>query len=570
MLVSLGFLLAILLGFIVAPAYWARAVRLTTERIRRSLPMTIAEIQASQDRLRAENAIRVHRLESRFDRARLSAARQRVESNRRDAVISSLERRAKELTTTLEASENACRVFKQTIMDRVPKIERRLVDARRLISQRDNDMAKLKADTANTFRALDEAMQINAQQRSEIDRLQSALATRGARSREGASNPKFDSEVALRSEVEALRARTRDQASLIARLQEIVSAGVPASVVSATENDEARTADESNKGSKQELPQGPPEASNVASTASDPASQIGDKLDLVSAELKSVQFSGEEDLVRISAEAKALKSANRVQLDEIEALQAALAKRDNATEEGVMPISLRDSKIALRSRLASSEKEVLSQAEVIQRLRAELAGSNDRQARQAAHFMDEMRRLGAGTMPTSARSRRHDSIDWPAPASPHQAEAYQSDDVDIPVAKRPSLAQRISERVPETAPELARGQDAPGLVDSLSKSIAPSKATEVLVENDKAPPETVPQPPPEALSLIAKAGSLAQDPDPNDRGPNGRGDEHDADRSSNGSDMDSSVKDNEPDTADDKPRRPRTGLMDRIASLGKS
>jgi len=30
------------------------------------------------------------------------------------------------------------------------------------------------------------------------------------------------------------------------------------------------------------------------------------------------------------------------------------------------------------------------------------------------------------------------------------------------------------------------------------------------------------------------------------------------------------VKDNEPDTADDKPRRPRTGLMDRIASLGKS
>ena len=130
MLVSLGFLLAVLLGFVVAPAYWARAVRLTTERIRRNLPMTEAEIRAERDKLRAQHAVRVHRLEAQSERAKLSSARQRVEINRRDGSISNLERQVRELHTNLEASDNARRVLEQTIVDRIPKIEARLIETR--------------------------------------------------------------------------------------------------------------------------------------------------------------------------------------------------------------------------------------------------------------------------------------------------------------------------------------------------------------------------------------------------------------------------------------------------------
>ena len=225
MLVSLGFLLAALMGFIVAPAYWNRAVRLTTQRIRRSLPLTEAEIRAEQDRLRAQNAIRIHQLESSMDRVRRSAARQTIEINRRDATIGTLERDSQQLNTKLEASENARRVLEQTIMDRVPRVDERLSEARKLLFQRDREMAALQADTSKTFRALDEAMQINAQQRIEIDRMKSSLASRGGRQSKGGNRAAQESETALRSELEALRTRVRDQASLIGNLQELIADG---------------------------------------------------------------------------------------------------------------------------------------------------------------------------------------------------------------------------------------------------------------------------------------------------------------------------------------------------------
>ena len=63
MLVALGFLSATLLGLLIAPAFWRRAVRLTTRRLKEQLPLSDAEIRADKDRLRAEYAIRLHKLD---------------------------------------------------------------------------------------------------------------------------------------------------------------------------------------------------------------------------------------------------------------------------------------------------------------------------------------------------------------------------------------------------------------------------------------------------------------------------------------------------------------------------
>ncbi|MFX5480817.1 hypothetical protein ABTD95_19465, partial [Acinetobacter baumannii] len=60
MLVGLGFLIALLLAALIAPAYRRRTVRLTTDALKRTLPLTEAEIRADKDRLRAEHAIRIH------------------------------------------------------------------------------------------------------------------------------------------------------------------------------------------------------------------------------------------------------------------------------------------------------------------------------------------------------------------------------------------------------------------------------------------------------------------------------------------------------------------------------
>ena len=66
-------------------------MRLTTQRLKRSMPVSEAEIKADRDRLRAEQAIKVHKLETRLEQAKLDRARQLIEINRRDASISALE-----------------------------------------------------------------------------------------------------------------------------------------------------------------------------------------------------------------------------------------------------------------------------------------------------------------------------------------------------------------------------------------------------------------------------------------------------------------------------------------------
>ncbi len=59
----LGFLSAVFLALLVAPAIWRRAVLLTRRRVEAALPLTMNEIQADKDRLRAEHAVAARQLE---------------------------------------------------------------------------------------------------------------------------------------------------------------------------------------------------------------------------------------------------------------------------------------------------------------------------------------------------------------------------------------------------------------------------------------------------------------------------------------------------------------------------
>ena len=78
----LGFLSAGFIALIVAPMAWRRAVALTRKRIEASVPLTLTEIQADKDRMRAEFAMATRRLEINFKNFREKAAAQIVEINR--------------------------------------------------------------------------------------------------------------------------------------------------------------------------------------------------------------------------------------------------------------------------------------------------------------------------------------------------------------------------------------------------------------------------------------------------------------------------------------------------------
>jgi len=354
MFVSLGFLTAVLLGFIIAPAFWARAVRLTSERMRASLPLTEREIRAENDRVRAENAIRIYRLSAERDKAQLSEARQRVEINRRDAAIGEMERRVQRLETENEASENARRVLEATLKERMPDLEKRLVEARQLLALRDNEMKALRQDASKTLQALDEAMQANAQQRGEIDRLKTSLSVQSGRP---ASRPQVpETEAALRSELESLRARTRDQADVIKRLQAMMRSG-------------ARDTDT------------PSAASSAAGS------------ETRAAELAAVQEGLEASREALLAQARTLSEKVEEQAGEISDLRKQLAE---ATASGGGKGAARGGKAKIDGRIAAKDKEIAERDKTIAGLRREIAQANERIARQASYYMEELRRLGSG------------------------------------------------------------------------------------------------------------------------------------------------------------------------------
>lgn len=401
MFVALGFFIASLLVVLLTPAYRARTVRLTSERVRAALPTTEAELRADKDRIRADNALRIHRLETELEQYKFDAARQLIEVGRRDGQINALTSSLDVSRAEMETALNARNVLEQTIADRLPKVEQRLIEAKKLLFQRDREIANLAQDAERTQRALVEAVQINAQQRSEIERLNMVVDTRAAQNRDGLADPAFDAELALRSEIEALRSRTRDQASLLERLQ----GGEGTNATNTPDEDDAAL----------------PEVVRL-------------QRDLVRAEtalkaLNDAASAGQVDQSRYDTDVRARDQKIEDQAQEIARLAAALAIYEAGPEAGAeRGLSIKDSKIAMKSRLSSLQVQTTAQAETIRKLRAEVAASNEKLARQAQHFMEQMRRLGAGTLPASAQLRR--------PAS---------------IAERRTLTQRISEAKPELA-----------------------------------------------------------------------------------------------------------------------
>ena len=75
---ALGFLAAVLLALMVAPAIWRRVVYLTRKRIEAALPLSANELNAERDKLRAEHALAVRRVEMQVQGLREEGTRQKI------------------------------------------------------------------------------------------------------------------------------------------------------------------------------------------------------------------------------------------------------------------------------------------------------------------------------------------------------------------------------------------------------------------------------------------------------------------------------------------------------------
>jgi chromosome segregation ATPase len=115
MYLGIGFLIAALLGLGIVPLVHARAVRLTMKRMEASTPLSMAEIQADKDQLRAEFAMSARRLEMSVEQLKTRTTSQLAELGKKTDAINRLKLELGEKNAAIFALEAREKAFKDQL-----------------------------------------------------------------------------------------------------------------------------------------------------------------------------------------------------------------------------------------------------------------------------------------------------------------------------------------------------------------------------------------------------------------------------------------------------------------------
>jgi hypothetical protein len=176
---AFGFLLGCLLALMLAPPLWNRAVKLTTRKLEATMPMSLNDIQADKDQLRAEFAIELRKVEVALDKAKEKATRELIEANKRRVEIAMVNTDLASAKSQLQENESANRVLQQTIKRRLPDLDSRLKAAKKALAELESVNAELRTTVASQSEALKTARTTLHNQRADIDRLRTALESGG-------------------------------------------------------------------------------------------------------------------------------------------------------------------------------------------------------------------------------------------------------------------------------------------------------------------------------------------------------------------------------------------------------
>jgi chromosome segregation ATPase len=187
---AIGFLVSALFGLLFAPLLHNRAVRLTTKRLDAATPLSIIEVRADKDQLRAQFAMSIRRLEMSIEQMKTKTTMHLVEISKKTDTITELKKELSEKTATICAME-----ARDKILRNQPSSTEMLREAERVLSDKEAELAKQVAALAHKSRLLDA-------RESEIKRLREQLDDAG------------EIENDLRSELVVARGRNRSVADL--------------------------------------------------------------------------------------------------------------------------------------------------------------------------------------------------------------------------------------------------------------------------------------------------------------------------------------------------------------------
>jgi chromosome segregation ATPase len=222
MYLAIGFLLSMLVGLMIVPLVHNRAVRLTTRRLEAATPLSMAEIQADKDQLRAEFAMSARRLEMSVDQLKNKTTSQLAELGKKSDAINRMKLELGEKNATifsLEAREKAMKEqLRATEEEFIAKTES-LREAEQALKDKQNDLARLGRELSNHSTVAESRHAELVSVRTQIDELKGRVGdaekefadTQARLQQERSDSDKATRELAeARSRVENLSQRVTD------------------------------------------------------------------------------------------------------------------------------------------------------------------------------------------------------------------------------------------------------------------------------------------------------------------------------------------------------------------------
>ena len=204
MFFGIGFLVAALLALLFVPLVHSRAVRLTMRRLEAATPLSIAEIRADKDQLRAEFAMSTRRLEMSVEQMKAKTTGQLAELGKKTDAINQLKKELGEKTAAIIALELRDKNLRDQLRVTEEEFEVKssaLQGAERGLADKQADLAKIVAELGERSIAADSQRVELAALRTQIEAMKVSVA---------------DHERAVRASEEKL-ARQRAEAEAAAR-----------------------------------------------------------------------------------------------------------------------------------------------------------------------------------------------------------------------------------------------------------------------------------------------------------------------------------------------------------------
>jgi len=221
---GIGFLVAALLGLLFIPLVHNRAVRLTMKRLEASTPLSIAEIRADKDQLRAEFAMSTRRLEMSVDKLKTKTTTQLAELGKKTDAINQLKKELGEKTATIfsvEARDKTLRDQLRATEEEFQIKSSALREAERQLGDKEAELTKLLGELGERSLLADNQRAEIAAFHAQVEALKVSVADYEhgvAETEHRLGRERADAEAAAKELVEA-RARLGDMGSRVSELE---------------------------------------------------------------------------------------------------------------------------------------------------------------------------------------------------------------------------------------------------------------------------------------------------------------------------------------------------------------